>query len=162
MMRLTALTIVTLAALSAVAGRASAAPDSLEIRTIEAVRVTQPINVDGVLDEPVWQQAPAVTSFRQSDQNEGRVASESTEVRVAYDDDALYIGARMWDPHPDSILARMCRRDDFVPSDRFTVFLDPLHDRRSGYYFIVNASGVLADGTLFNDGWDDSSWDGVW
>ena len=70
--------------------------------------------------------------------------------------------ARMWDSHPDSIIANLVRRDGFVASDRFLLLLDPYHDHRSGYYFGVNAAGVLCDGTLLNDVWSDESWDGVW
>src|SRR6266850_1098126 len=62
----------------------------------------------------------------------------------------------------DSIVSRLCRRDVSIDSDRFAVFLDPFHDHRSGYYFMVNAAGVQYDGTLFNDSWDDDSWDAVW
>ena len=152
--------IVSLLCLAAVTCAFAAPPDSS--LTVRAVRVTSPVAVDGVLSEAVWQADNAVTRFLQSDPHEGELATERTEVRVAFDDDALYVGARMYDSHPDSILARLVRRDASMSADRFTVFLDPFHDRRSGYYFAVNAAGVLYDGTLFNDGWDDSSWDGVW
>src|SRR6266516_1166100 len=62
----------------------------------------------------------------------------------------------------DSIVARLSRRDVSVAGDRFGIYLDPYHDRRSGYYFLVSAAGTMLDGTLQNDSWDDSSWDGVW
>src|SRR5437879_8754655 len=68
----------------------------------------------------------------------------------------------MYDSHPDSIVARLGRRDAQTNSDGLTVYIDPYHDRRSGYYFGVNAAGTLSDGTLYNDEWDDDSWDGVW
>ena len=71
----------------------------------------------------------------------------------AYDDDALYVGARLYDNAPDSILARLARRDA-ARARTFSVYLDPYHDRRSGYYFVVNAAGTLYDGTLYNDDWD--------
>jgi hypothetical protein len=120
------------------------------------------VRLDGTLDEAVWQNEYAVTTFTQRDPNEGAVPSQRSEVRIAYDDDALYIGARMFDEHPDSILARLTRRDVSIPADRFCVYLDPLCDRRSGYYFQIGAAGTLFDGTLYNDGWEDNSWDGVW
>src|SRR5206468_1362439 len=63
---------------------------------------------------------------------------------------------------PDSIVARLARRDQGTNSDRFQVFIDPYHDKRSGFYFGISAAGTLYDGTLFNDEWDDDSWDGVW
>src|SRR5262249_10832668 len=78
------------------------------------------------------------------------------------DDDAIYIGARMFDTAPDSIMARLARRDVSVQADQFTVFIDSQHDGRSGYYFQINAAGTLYDGTLSNDGAQDGSWDGVW
>jgi hypothetical protein len=130
--------------------------------TVTAIRTDGPISLDGVLSEPVWQQGTPVTRFLQSDPYEGAPATERTEVRIAYDEDALYVGARMYDSHPDSIVSRLCRRDVSIQADRFAVFLDPFHDHRSGYYFMVNAAGVQYDGTLFNDSWDDDSWDAVW
>jgi hypothetical protein len=127
-----------------------------------AVRLTAPVAVDGALDEPVWQNGAAITEFVQRDPNEGTPPSQRTEVRLAYDDAALYVGARMYDDAPDSILARLSRRDVSIPADRFALYLDPLRDKRSGYYFLVNAAGTKFDGTLSNDGWEDNSWDGVW
>jgi hypothetical protein len=129
---------------------------------VQCARLGAPINVDGALDEDIWKNGNAITAFKQLDPNEGATPSHPTEVRVAFDDDALYVGARMYDSSPDSILARLTRRDFDVPCDRFTVYLDPLYDRRSGYYFTVSAAGTLFDGTLYNDSWNDNSWDGVW
>ena len=68
----------------------------------------------------------------------------------------------MFDSAPDSIRTQLARRDNWVSADRFYVFLDPYHDKRTGFYFAMNASGVQYDGTLFNDDWDDNTWDGVW
>jgi Domain of unknown function (DUF5916) len=129
---------------------------------VRAMRVMQPLVVDGRLDDPVWRTAERVSGFLQRDPLEGKAASESTVVYVAYDDAAIYIGARLYDAHPDSIVGRLGRRDDYANSDRFNVFLDPYHDRRSGVYFGVDAAGTLYDGVLLNDDWDDDSWDGVW
>ena len=160
---LNALSILLLATASA--GAPAATPsDSLfaHLPEIHAVRLTSPITIDGVLDEPVWSQAEPVTQFIQRDPNQGAAPSQKTEVRIAYDDKAFYIGARMWDTHPDSIIARLARRDVFVNADRFAIFVDPFHDRRNGYYFEINAAGTLYDGTLYNCDWDESSWDGVW
>jgi hypothetical protein len=135
--------------------------DTLLRAEIRAERSGGPIAVDGVLSEPIWQNGNAVVDFKQRDPIENGVPSQRTEVRVAYDEAAIYIGAHMFDTAPDSIYQGLSRRDNDVAADRFTVYLDPLCDRRTGYYFRVNASGTV-DGTLFNDGWDDDSWDGVW
>ena len=97
---------------------------------VQAVRLTSPISVDGVLSEPVWQGGNAVTEFRQRDPVEGGTPSQRTEVRVAYDEDALYVGARLYDSAPDSIISRLSRRDVSIPADRFSIYLDPYHDKQ--------------------------------
>src|SRR5205807_2129331 len=140
------------------------APDSSAVapQQVRATRLVRPIVIDGVLHDGMWEGAERVTGFLQRDPNEGMAPTESTYVYVAYDDAALYIGARLFDTHPDSIVARLGRRDAQTNSDAFTVYIDPYHDGRSGYYFAINAAGTLSDGTLYNDEWDDNSWDGVW
>ena len=131
-------------------------------RTFTAVRTASPPSIDGRLDDAMWASAVPIEGFRQREPEEGAEASQRTVVRVLYDDAALYISARMHDTAPDSIVARLGRRDADVHTDFFMVALDPYHDRRSGYYFGLSAAGTLYDGVLYNDGWDDSSWDGVW
>ena len=129
---------------------------------IRANRLQEIIKVDGILSEHVWSNGDGISNFTQREPVEGGIPTQKTLVHVAYDDDAIYIGARMWDTSPDSIVARLGRKDEWPESDRFGVFLDPYHDKRSGYYFVLNAAGTLADGVLMNDEWDDDSWDGVW
>ncbi len=129
---------------------------------VRAVRAALPIVVDGVLDPAEWSGARHISGFVQRDPTEGAAATESTTVYVAYDNDALYVGARLFDASPDSILARLGRRDANVHADEFTFYVDAYHDRRSGFFFALNAGGMLSDGLLFNDDWDDDSWDGVW
>jgi hypothetical protein len=127
-----------------------------------AARASAEISLDGILSEPGWAAATPVSSFTQREPDEGAPATERTEVRILYDNDALYVGARLYDSSPDSIRAQLARRDRVSNSDRFLVFLDCYHDRRTGFYFGVNAAGTLYDGTLFNDDWDSDTWDGVW
>lgn len=129
---------------------------------IKAIPVNEPIVIDGRLDEALWNKNPGYAHFTQRDPVEGSAPSQKTEVYVAYDSDNLYVAARMHDTSADSIVARLGRRDDFVQSDRFFVFLDPYLDKRSGNYFGVNAAGTYMDAILFNDSWEDDSWDGVW
>jgi uncharacterized protein DUF5916 len=129
---------------------------------VRAIRLAQPIAIDGVLGDPGWQGAVRVSEFTQRDPNEGAVATESTVVFVAYDDAAIYVGARLYDAHSDSIIALLGRRDAGAHADEFFFYVDPYHDRRSGFFFALNAAGTLRDGTLYNDDWDDDSWDGVW
>jgi len=130
--------------------------------SVRAARAPAEIALDGVLSEAGWAAAVPVSAFTQREPDEGAPATERTEVRVLYDDDALYVGARLFDRHPDSVRAQLARRDRVSNSDRFLVFLDCYHDRRTGFFFGINAAGTLYDGTLFNDDWESDTWDGVW
>jgi hypothetical protein len=147
------------AATASASGHPSFVIDGHKVR---AVRLRHPVTVDGVLSEPIWQGGDPFTALVQRDPVEGAAPSQRTEVRIAYDDDAIYVGARLYDTAPDSIVALLARRDASIASDRFALYIDPDHDRRSGYYFMVNAAGTMYDGTLSNDVEDDKSWDGVW
>jgi hypothetical protein len=129
---------------------------------VHAVRATGPISIDGRLDDPAWAAAVPIAELTQRTPHEGAPSSEHTEIRVLFDDDAIYVAARLYDAGPDSVTAVLARRDRTVSADRFLVFLDPYHDRRSGFYFGINAAGTLYDGTLYNDDWNDDTWDGVW
>lgn len=154
--------LVFAAAAHAAPDSTAAAPDTTHATRVRVERAGAPINVDGSLDEAAWQSATAIGGFKQRDPNEGAEPTQKTEVRLLYDDQALYIGARMYDTHPDSVVKILARRDGGSRSDYFQVYLDPYYDRRTGYFFGVNAAGTLADGTIYNDGWTDNSWDGVW
>jgi hypothetical protein len=162
MRRLLTLMFLSLLASSGTASAAIQPNHGDSLPPIRAERLASPVTLDGALADAAWQGAPSSTRLVQGDPVEGVAPSESTWVWLAYDDQALYVAARMWDSHPDSIIANLVRRDGFVASDRFLILLDPYHDHRSGYFFSVNAAGVLRDGTLMNDGWNDESWDGVW
>jgi len=136
--------------------------DSVSTIKVRAERINEPMTIDGLLAEAVWHNGNAVAAFKQRDPIEGTQPTEKTEVRVAFDDDAIYIGAQMYDSAPDSIIARLGRRDADINSDIFGVGIDSYFDRRSGFYFAINAAGTLSDGVLYNDDWSDDSWDGVW
>ncbi|MFN0158437.1 MAG: DUF5916 domain-containing protein [Bacteroidota bacterium] len=129
--------------------------------SISAIRANDPITIDGILSEAVWSQ-PGFTQFVQRDPVEGGTPSQRTEIRIAYDDAALYVAARMYDTAPDSIAVRLSRRDTWGDGDAIMFFVDPYYDRRSGFYFGLDAAGTLYDGILENDDWDDNSWDGIW
>ena len=126
-----------------------------------AVRVRTSIEVDGRLDEPVWAEAPAITDFIQEDPAEGEPGTQRTEFRVAYDDDAIYIGAMLYDSFP--VTTRLARRDmgsgDF---DYITVSFDSYHDHETAYQFSVNPSGTTRDAVSSSGGGGGTSWDPVW
>ncbi len=118
--------------------------------------------VDGRLDDAAWATAPAFGDFLQREPSEGQPAAERTEVRVVFNDDAIYVGVRAFDSRPDAIAAQLTRRDSDSPSDWIGVAIDSYHDRRTAFVFWVNPAGVKRDTYLFNDTDDDDSWDAVW
>ncbi|MCK9409037.1 MAG: carbohydrate binding family 9 domain-containing protein [Bacteroidetes bacterium] len=136
---------------------------SLSASTITALKTSEQIRVDGILSEGIWQRT-GFTDFKQREPEQGAPGSEKCETWVAYDDEALYIAAKLYDHHADSIVARLVRRD-FVygdPSDGFLVYIDPYHDKMTGNLFYVSAAGTKADGLVENDGRFELSWDAVW
>ncbi len=137
-------------------------PEATPAPTVEAARAKGPIAVDGRLDEPAWAGVAPFDDFTQRDPSEGQPASERTELRLLYDDDALYVGARLDDGEPDRIVARLSRRDESADADRFSLYLDPRRDRLTGVRFEVSAAGVQNDEVIYNDSWMDDSWDAVW
>ncbi len=148
--------IITMLALALGAG----APDP-DVPTVRATRLTGVITIDGRIDEAAWGKA-TMSGFVQSFPNEGAGSRQGTDVHVVVDDAAMYVGARLHDSAPDSIVALLTRRDRNSQSDLFAFFLDPYGDRRSGYRFAVTAAGAQSDGVLYNDDFRDDSWDGVW
>lgn len=129
--------------------------------TLRALRVTDAPVIDGRLADEAWAHAPVADHFRQRDPDEGEPATERTEIRVLYDEDALYVGARLYDSEPSAISTRLSSRDGPPDADTITVLLDPRHDHRTGVQFIVTAAGVQGDGVISNDTFTDASWDAV-
>ncbi len=118
--------------------------------------------VDGRLDEEAWRLAPAVSDFVQRDPNEGEPATERTEVRIIYTDDALFVGVRAYDSQPDQIAANLTRRDEWSPSDWVSIMIDSYRDRRTAFEFSVNPAGVKRDTYRYDDNDMDRGWDAVW
>jgi hypothetical protein len=127
-----------------------------------ATERTTPIRIDGKLDDAAWQAATPVRGFVQAEPVEGAPVNQPTEVRILFDDEAVYIGARMSDTSPATIARQLVRRDEAGQYDYFEVSLDPDRDRRTGYRFRVTAAGVQIDDYLFNDISEDRTWDAVW
>ena len=127
-----------------------------------AVRATTAPVIDGKPDDQVWQVAPPITQFQEWRPAEGKPPRFKTEAKIAYDASNLYVFIRAFDPHPDSIIKILERRDSFTSSDMTWLFIDSYHDRRTGFEFGVNAAGVKLDAAIFDDGNEDFAWDGVW
>jgi hypothetical protein len=130
-------------------------------KTVQAIRAKGPIRINGILEEKVWQNEGS-SDFTQSDPEDGAQPTEKTEVWIAYDEEALYVAAYLYDSQPELITSRLGRRDDFVESDWFIFAVDPYYDKRTGFQFAVNPAGSIVDWILFNDEWNDTTWDGVW
>jgi len=128
-----------------------------------AARRVGPITLDGKLDESDWQTAAPATDFRQAQPKEGEPATQRTEVRFLYDDDALYIGARMYDTEGAAgIRTRLVRRDDNFSSDYLEIIFDTYHDHQGRVDFMTNPSGSKEDSYGPNGANLDPAWDAVW
>jgi hypothetical protein len=145
------------------------APDA-PVPSATGARRTAHISVDGKLDEAAWAAATPITQLRQSRPDEGAAATLATEIRILYDDDALYVGARMSEPMGRAgIRAPLARRDQLLAAngnngsfnslttDKIAVVLDPYHNHLDEVWFEINPAGVRGD--QFNG---DPSWDPVW
>jgi len=128
-----------------------------------ATRRTGPIVLDAKLDEPAWTATRPITEFTQVDPDEGKPASQRTEVRILYDDEALYIGAKMYDDHgATGVTTRLVRRDATFDSDYLDIEIDGYHDHLSRAIFQVNPSGAKSDQIGIGTSCCDNSWDPVW
>ncbi|HET7234485.1 MAG TPA: DUF5916 domain-containing protein [Longimicrobium sp.] len=130
--------------------------------TVSAVARTVPVKVDGVLDEAIWSTAPAATGFRQQRPAEGQPSAERTEVRFAYDGDALYIGARMHDSlGAAGVRTSLTRRDQEGGGDWLEIDFDTYHDHSGVTIFQLNPSGVKWDAGQASPN-ADIGWDPIW
>jgi hypothetical protein len=137
-----------------------------------AIRIEEPIRIDGELDEPSWLMAPLAENFIQNTPHPGNQASQETEVRLLYDNTAIYVGAKLFDNSPDSILKEMTERDNIGNTDWFAVIIDAYRDGNNGVGFVVTPSGIQFDtkysasaggggfGGVLHEG--ETTWDAVW
>ena len=127
-----------------------------------AVSLSGPVVLDGRLDEGIWATIEPLSGFRQSQPNDGEPATQRTEVRFAFDDDAIYVGARMYDTEGAAgIRSRLVRRDQETASDRLDIIFDTYHNHIGRTSFSVNPSGVRYDAGQASEH-TDPSWDPVW
>src|SRR5262245_6781837 len=133
-------------------------------RRLTATQAKGPIVLDGKLDEPSWAAAPLATNFVQNDPREGEPATFETEVKLLYDNRALYIGVFAKDPAPAEIIVNELRKDfNTGNADGFQVVIDTFHDQRNGYQFAINPMGAKWDSQMSNEGRDqNANWDGIW
>lgn len=132
-------------------------------KIVRALRITEPITLDGRLEEPVWHLALPATDFIQSQPFAGQPSRERTEVRFLYDDNNLYIGVICFDSEARKMVVNDLREDfNFAGTDGISIIIDSLHDRRSGFQFGTNPAGARRDSQISNDGTYGDDWDGAW
>ena len=132
--------------------------------TIRAIALTSPIQVDGRLDESIYESVPPISDFIQNDPEEGARASERTDVWLLFDRDHLYIVARCHETHPERIVANEMRRDSInvVQNDNFAFMFDTFYDRRNAVIFEVNTIGGRIDAQVTNERQVNMDWNPVW
>lgn len=133
--------------------------------SIRAVRVAAPPRIDGTLDEPFWAGIEPVTAFRQREPVDGAEPTEATELRIAYDDRALYFGLLMRDSDPSAIRRSILQREGRIDKDdRVILALDTYGDGRNAYIFELNSFGTQGDALITDETMtlDDWNWEGVY
>jgi hypothetical protein len=139
-------------------------------KTLQTIKLTQPApRIDGSLDDIAWKEAQVATDFIQNFPDFGQPASQKTDVKIVYDNTAIYIGAYLYDD-PSLIRKQITARDEeqFKDLDYFAVFLDTYNDHQNGFEFLVSSSNVQSDARLspsvpatFGE-YGDKTWDAVW
>lgn len=132
--------------------------------TIRALRLKQPLRLDGRLDDEIYSRVSPAGDFIQQLPREGQPATEPTEVWVFFDSDNVYVAARCFDSRPERLIANELRRDNrnvFSLNDNLTVVFDTFLDRRNGFFFQTNPVGALRDQAI-TDGNQNESWNAVW
>ena len=133
-------------------------------RRLQAVRAIGPITVDGALDEPAWAAAPMASTSSRTTRARASRRPSTREVRVLYDDDALYFGVFAKDDEPGRLIVNDLKKDfNTDGSDGFRIILDTFHDERNGYQFATNPAGAKWDAQMANEGRENNAnWDGIW
>lgn len=132
-------------------------------RRIQAVRVSDAIKIDGLLDEAPWSLAQPATDFLQQDPTEGAPASERTEVKVLFDDRNIYFGIRAFDDSTQINARELVRDASFSNDDKIEILLDTYNDKRNAFRFAVNPLGTQQDALITDEGRDvNLSWDASW
>ena len=136
-------------------------------RQIVAKRTDNTIKINANLDEPAWQTAQELSGFTQLEPNPSTASQQNTSVKIIYDDNAIYVGAYLYDSAPDSIMKQMSERDDIGITDWFAVVIDAYQDGQNGVGFLVTPTGIQTDTKYSLDSSDDvldgdESWDAVW
>lgn len=132
--------------------------------TVRAVRLPRPLQIDGRLDDEIYQTVPPIGDMYQQLPQEGAAATEPTEMWIFFDDENLYISVRCSDSQPRRLIATELRRDAsnlWSADDNISVALDTMYDRRNGFLFQTNPLGAIRDQAIV-DGQNQESWNTIW
>ncbi len=133
------------------------------VLTAERMRDGERVLLDGILDEPAWKRATSAGEFVMQDPVLGGTPTESTEVRVVFNADHLYIGVLCRDSEPGKLLGNTRKRDEFLSADdRFMWTIDTFLNQQTGYFFEMNPAGLMADALMGPGGTNNREWDGIW
>jgi hypothetical protein len=133
-------------------------------KSVTAMRISTPPHIDGSLTEELWSELPTLTNFTQYSPYNGKQPSQKTEVKIGYDDRAIYIGAICYDRSPEKIKKKISIRDQFPPGmnvDVFAVLISPYNDGLNSVFLCVTAAGVQRDVKIYGDQ-HEIAWDTVW
>lgn len=133
-------------------------------KTLQTKFISDKITIDGKMNETIWKSAAVATDFIMLEPDNGKPISENkkTEIKVLYDNEALYIAALLYDDEPNKILKEITQRDDFGTADLFGVFINGNNDGQQDFRFLVSASDGQADCLAIDNNGEDYSWDAVW
>ena len=133
--------------------------------TVRAVRISEPLRIDGALDEALYRDVRSISDFIQVEPSAGQAATERTETWVAFDNDYVYVSFKVWDTRMDTLIATEMRRDStnsWQGNDLVSFIFDTFYDRRTSFTFTMNPLGGRSDGTMINDRQYSSDWNPVW
>ena len=133
-------------------------------KTLQTKSISENIAIDGKIDEEAWKSAPIASDFVMFEPDNGKAIPENkkTEIKVLYDNDAIYVAAMMYDNEPNKIMKEISQRDNFGASDLFGVFVNGYNDGQQDFQFYVSASDGQADCITTDTNGEDYSWDAVW
>ena len=134
-------------------------------KSVSIPKIFSPPIIDGFLEDAVWLNIPIVSDFIQDEPHNMAIPTEKTEVKIAYDDESIYIAARLFDVFPDEITKHMARRDGWrkvMMSDWFSIEIDSYHDHQTAFEFLVNSMGAQFDERVFDDSFRNTEWNAVW
>lgn len=159
----TNLTLLTALALGSFTAEAQLGAPTDRDKTAAIPRTAAAPKIDGVLDDAVWGQAARIDDLHQFDPVDHGEPSERTELFLLYDEDFLYVGARLHDSEPGGITARQLVQGASTQfDDALNIILDPFNNKRTGYSFQVNPNGVRSDGVFETPSQINRDWEGIW